>query len=722
MRYFFLSLLGFIVSTGVLAATRAGTIIYVDESAAAGGDGTSWATAYRDLQDGFQAVGAGTAAIWIAEGTYTPDRGTGDAGASFTLVAAPEFSILGGFPSGGGDLDARDPAAHETVLSGDLGGDDVVTFEPAVFGDDGLPDNGGSAGVHFENTGDNSEHVLQFVFGGGPIDFDGLTIEGGNSPLRNGAIAINDTPVRFRSVTFRENYAQSQGGVTFVIAEEALFDHCVFERNAAGNGGVVHFDGGDAEFIGCRFSENDRYALFIDGDSPRVLMRDCDVERNLGTAVLMDRRSTDTLLDVEGCRFTENISTGFGSGAIFVDGNAWTGDSMIIRDSVLQRNRAFGSGAIHVGSSHALIQGCEFDSNIAYNHGGALGVENDGELVRVEDCRFVSNIAGQNGGAVWAPEIVGPAAILTGCDLIGNRAEGRTPQSRGGGGLYGGVAIRCRFIGNEAVDQGAALVSGYGGGSHLSEAYGCLYIGNRARYGGGWSAFTTSGYVAESCVFIGNSARFGGAVRGGGGLIHSTVVGNHAEELHGGVRYSPILYSIVWGNTDVQSTTVLDQQVGDEPNFIGWSDSLIEGWTADGNSGEWPGFIDYLGPDGVPASGDENLRVGLGSPAIDGGSESHEYCIGTGPESIDFDQLPRCVDTGSGISRTDIGAYEYAGSVRCGIADPAEPFGVLDLADLVAFVSAFQNLGWNGDLAEPYGVWDLADIVRFVSVFSAGCP
>ena len=59
----------------------------------------------------------------------------------------------------------------------------------------------------------------------------------------------------------------------------------------------------------------------------------------------------------------------------------------------------------------------------------------------------------------------------------------------------------------------------------------------------------------------------------------------------------------------------------------------------------------------------------------------------------------------------------------CNDADNAEPFGVLDLADIGGFVTAFQGgCGEAADIAEPFGVCDLADIGAFVTAFQAGCP
>jgi endoglucanase len=55
-------------------------------------------------------------------------------------------------------------------------------------------------------------------------------------------------------------------------------------------------------------------------------------------------------------------------------------------------------------------------------------------------------------------------------------------------------------------------------------------------------------------------------------------------------------------------------------------------------------------------------------------------------------------------------------------ADLALPFGLLDLADIAAFASAFVDARPTADLAEPLGVYDLADITVFVTSFTAGCP
>ncbi|MEM1185201.1 MAG: GC-type dockerin domain-anchored protein [Planctomycetota bacterium] len=55
-------------------------------------------------------------------------------------------------------------------------------------------------------------------------------------------------------------------------------------------------------------------------------------------------------------------------------------------------------------------------------------------------------------------------------------------------------------------------------------------------------------------------------------------------------------------------------------------------------------------------------------------------------------------------------------------ADLAAPFGILDLADVDAFIVAFLNNDPAADLAAPFGVIDLSDIDAFITSFLAGCP
>ena len=68
----------------------------MDDNASEGGDGSSWATAYKHLQDNVKVAEYGDE-IWVAEGTYKPIRGgkTLDRTSPFVLVNG--VGMYGGF-------------------------------------------------------------------------------------------------------------------------------------------------------------------------------------------------------------------------------------------------------------------------------------------------------------------------------------------------------------------------------------------------------------------------------------------------------------------------------------------------------------------------------------------------------------------------------------------------------------------------------------------------
>ena len=156
-----------------LAAPRAQAQIHVDADANGASDGSSWTDAYTDLQDALSAA-TGTDQIWIAAGTYTPTvplDGSDARTATFYISGDQDgLTIYGGFAGTETALSERDLVANETLLSGDLNGDDT-------------------------SGGDNSEnayHVLVFDGGNGigtdveanitgDTVLDGVTVSGGNA-------------------------------------------------------------------------------------------------------------------------------------------------------------------------------------------------------------------------------------------------------------------------------------------------------------------------------------------------------------------------------------------------------------------------------------------------------------------------------------------------------------------------------------------------------------
>jgi hypothetical protein len=149
----------------LLVQTSSAVDKFVDDSAPPGGTGNSWASPYDSLQTAIATTSSGDT-IFVAQGTYKPST-TGNPVESFVLN--DDVIWQGGYAGfGAADPNARDIAAFVTILSGDLGGDDVFTQ-----GASGQPNT-------YTNYGENSIHV---VTGSQALDgavMDGFTVRSAN--------------------------------------------------------------------------------------------------------------------------------------------------------------------------------------------------------------------------------------------------------------------------------------------------------------------------------------------------------------------------------------------------------------------------------------------------------------------------------------------------------------------------------------------------------------
>src|SRR5690606_30073473 len=100
---------------------------HVKHDATGANDGSDWANAHLRLQDALANPACGE--IRVARGVYTPDD-AGDPAISFAI--RPGQRVYGGFAGVETSLGQRDPAAHRTVLSGDIGRDDVTDADGIV--------------------------------------------------------------------------------------------------------------------------------------------------------------------------------------------------------------------------------------------------------------------------------------------------------------------------------------------------------------------------------------------------------------------------------------------------------------------------------------------------------------------------------------------------------------------------------------------------------------
>jgi len=462
-----------------IASTAAGDIIYVDTGAPACGDGTSWPTAYKYLQDALAVAQSGDE-IWVAEGTYRPDEdcihpdGTGDRGTSFQLKN--NVAIYGGFPSGGGGWEDRDPD-NETILSGDLNGDDPANIAPADL-------------LNHPRRAENSHNVVKSTRCTEATILDMLIITGGNANIsgsaENGAGMFNfdNGNPTVRNCVFIRNSARNYGGgfLSQHSRSKPMLINCRFMMNYAYyGGGMCNQTSSAPTLINCVFRDNlanrDGGAISNDVGSPKL--ENCEFHENIANRHGGAIYNNQSYPDLSGCNFIQNTANSQG-------------------------------GAIHSTKSKPSITGCEFKQNTAGNNGG--GVYNDQSDSDVISCTFTENISGDKGGGIFTQRS-NPKVVRS--MFFGNRAD------RGGAiEIYRGSPeiINCVFSANSAeaaTGQGGAIYNDCECCWHcpLTTLRNCTFWGNFANDSGGGIANEHPNFRGEitNCIFWGNCDTGGAA-------------------------------------------------------------------------------------------------------------------------------------------------------------------------------------------------------------------
>jgi hypothetical protein len=345
----------------------AGEIIYVDDDASAGGDGTSWAAAFKYLQDALAAADANDE-IRVAQGTYIPDQnsvnpgGSGDRLATFQLISG--VAVYGGYAGfGEPDPNDRDVEAYETILSGDLAGNDVPVANP----DDLLNE---------PTRSENSYHVVTGSGTDETVVLDGFTITGGNA---NGSWS---TP-------------QATGGGVRCYDSRPTLTNCMLTDNSAVYGGGIHSDNySNPTLINCRFSGNwasQGGGMKNDNYSDSTLIN-CTFSGNWagqGGGMKNENHSDSTLIN---CKFSGN----------------WAGES---------------GGGMHNGSnSFPNLIDCIFRNNSAdWIGGGIYNYPNNPGYSAIINCIFIGNIASERGGATFEGHCASPEFVN--CTFYRNSAD-----------------------------------------------------------------------------------------------------------------------------------------------------------------------------------------------------------------------------------------------------------------------------------------------------------
>jgi len=660
-----IAVLAFISCMCVLADTCYGITMYVDANAIGNNNGESWVHAFVDLQDALdlaRALGSPATEIWVAQGTYRPDRGSGDRDATFALVDG--VGLYGGFASGDTFAD-RDPAAKPTVLSGDLLSNDDPGGPSGGYGIDCCGANVGRLGCEeatceakvcavdstcctsgwaaycrflaqvmcydcIDNITryDNSAHVVTAESTTEGTILDGFAITAGYAAdtgaygRTGGGILVSCGNVTLQNCEVTGNTAAEQGGGVHVIASDNVsIANTTFDANRAYGYTSSHGGGGLAAFM--------------------------------------------SNLTVDECVFANNSTPIWSSGAGAGGGILIQRSDILVRDSDFSNNDAYyGGGGASYGDFGGLARfiDCLFLHNTCgFGLGNADGGAIQGAAL-IERCRFLDNTSDWRGGAAAAASIIDS-------EFIGNTA------SNDGGAVYGTLRIdRCLFEGNSSS-------SGSGGGvSNTREMTNSILRNNSAFDAGG--GFSLDTFSSSSTTEISNCTFYNNSAGNAGGGLHAKCSGSANPAIR-------VTNSILWANTD-SSGSVEDAQLTNLcPSWVlRYND--IEGLTGAlggvGNIGLDPLFEDAPGGD---------LHLQPGSPCIDAGDSTFGSC-----PALDFERDPRRLDdpatpdTGTLFPPlADIGADEF-------VPGDCNDNGVPDADDIASMTSTDLNVNGIPDECE----------------------
>lgn len=478
-----------------LFLTSTAQVIYVDVSAVGNDNGQSWADAFHDLQDAL-AIQADT--ILVAQGTYKPDAPNGDPATTFLI---DENRVLfGGYSSGGLDYN---PSLYETILSGDLNGDDQV-------GD--------------FNTGrmDNTTHVLT-ILGDESVEviLDGLTIRsgyafGGMTQSGGGINCTGGLGLDISNCTFQENFAFLKGGALFVSSANLSLDNCTIKDNLGNTGGGFYFEEMLYQVDNCSFQNN--------------IAQSGSWEADGGAGFIEDSNGT-----IEASHFEANLAEQWG-GALFVWSKQNSSNaSLDLLECTFETNSCVNRGgginfSIRGDNSVYNIWGCTFLGNVAQYLGGGglnvgLNVTSDHTNFFIDSCFFQQN----TGSGAWGG---GLRADLAGTnidfDLTRSSFNGNNAGFAGGGArIYGSgfgelnvLVDDCVFEENSAPDFGGLTIGSLPGSQSNFEYLisNCTFLNNQADgFAGGLDLYSEAPAIStvENCLFDGNTA---GETAGGIGI------------------------------------------------------------------------------------------------------------------------------------------------------------------------------------------------------------
>ncbi len=411
-------------------------VVYVNAASGGGANnGTSWTNAYQGSQGLGVALLAATSGdeIWVALGTYKPTS-TNSRFVSFALKNG--VALYGGFDGSEVARAQRQYIANETILSGDLAGND-------------------GSGVF----SDNSYHVVTGAGINLTAILDGFTITGGNA--NQGGNQQN----------------QIGGGIRLTSGGSPTIANCLLTQNRCTfGGGAIYFTFSSPHISNTDFVDNIGGAFggaFDMFNNCNPVLTDCNFIGNIASragGVELFQNCSPTMTR---CTFIDNTATGTtGGGGLYIA----NGGNAQFNDCTMMDNTARRGGGVHHQNSSPTFNNCAFTGNVTTTSGGqGGGVYNTGSSPDFASCLFAGNTSANGGGM---RNLSNSNPDLFNCTIVDN-----TATSLGGGLANVGTSVDL----TSCIVWGNSDINGSGVAAQINDQSGASTTASYCDIQGGWT-------------------------------------------------------------------------------------------------------------------------------------------------------------------------------------------------------------------------------------------
>ena len=337
---------------------KCGDIIYVKSGSK--GDGTSWKSAFGDIQQAIFAASADRKKhqIWVAAGTYY-----GDTTLSTVVNLAPGISLYGGFAGTETSLAARDTAKNPTIIDGK--NQRRVITQNYGFADsmavvvDGFTIQNGTAAE-----------------GGGVNITANTTIN--NCIIKNNKASENGSAIYATSATIKncqivENTYTNRLYYT-VRLNKCMMDSCVLRNNKTYYNSVIYAES-NSNVTNCEIEGNSSYNNNIGSYFNSSKISNCKFVKTTGAGAGVELRNASVMRD---CQFEGN--TNVNNQIIYA-----ADDNVLIEDCKIRNNTSTRNSFIYL--SNSKINRCQITDNTVSSN----VIESYNSKAKISNCLICDN-------------------------------------------------------------------------------------------------------------------------------------------------------------------------------------------------------------------------------------------------------------------------------------------------------------------------------------------